>query len=148
MSEDRGRTFTRVGPTSSSACADCKDMVGDFLALAYDVPGGYMYAGGHINGIARLDMRSAGARWQWINFNLLGPDLWQNETVIPRIEVRPLRRAQLPVVTAWLLMTAVVLAYLGCGSDRSQPSPARPGPGRPGHLSCLVAGCMKHHSFC
>lgn len=88
VSEDRGRTFARVGPTSSSACADCNDMVGDFLALAYDVPGGYMYAGGHINGIARLDMRDARARWQWINFNLLGPDLWQNETVIPKIEVR------------------------------------------------------------
>jgi len=45
VSDDNGRTFNRVGMTSSKACTSCNDMVTDFLALAYDKSGGYLYAG-------------------------------------------------------------------------------------------------------
>jgi hypothetical protein len=63
-------------------------MVNDFLAVAIDTEGGYLYAGGHINGIARLAYKTE-HRWEWINNGLLGDDLWQNETVIPKIEIDP-----------------------------------------------------------
>lgn len=46
MSEDHGRSFSRVGGPSSSSCEACGDMVNDFLAVAYDAAGGYLYAGG------------------------------------------------------------------------------------------------------
>eukprot|EP00775_Hariotina_reticulata_P011553 gene11553-11696_t len=87
-SDDNGRTFKRVGLTSSKACTSCNDMVNDFLAVAYDKSGGFLYAGGHINGIARIHL-ATDTQWEWINFNLLGDDLWQNETIINRIAVDP-----------------------------------------------------------
>lgn len=40
ISEDIGRTFTRVGAPSSAACTN--DMINDFLAVAYDTDGGYL----------------------------------------------------------------------------------------------------------
>lgn len=46
------------------------------------------YAGGHINGIARIKY-GVGTAWEWINFNLLGEDLWQNETIVPQISIDP-----------------------------------------------------------
>jgi len=45
VSDDNGRTFKRVGMTSSTACTSCNDMVNDFLALAYDKSGQFLYAG-------------------------------------------------------------------------------------------------------
>jgi hypothetical protein len=45
-------------------------------------------AGGHINGVARIKL-GIDSRWQWVNFNLLGDDLFQNETIVPRIQIDP-----------------------------------------------------------
>jgi hypothetical protein len=45
VSEDHGRSFTRVGAPSSTSCEGCGDMVNDFLAVAFDAAGGYLYAG-------------------------------------------------------------------------------------------------------
>lgn len=98
MSDDAGRTFTRVGATASTNCATgnapatCNDMNNDFLAVAYDACGGYVYAGGHINGIARIRLGANESNsWTWINEGIVtdGPDLWQNETIIPDIKVDP-----------------------------------------------------------
>lgn len=95
VSDDAGRSFARVGTEASSNCVPnttpC-DVVGpsmnnDFLSIAYDAGGGYLYAGGHINGIARKHNNDSS--WAWINQGLLGPDLWQNETIVPDIQVDP-----------------------------------------------------------
>lgn len=70
-------------------------MINDFLAVAYDHSGGYLYAGCHIDGIARIrynatnGMAYSNSRWEWINEGLVGDDLWQNETVVPRIQIDP-----------------------------------------------------------
>jgi len=48
----------------------------------------FVAAGGHINGIARINL-SNDTQWEWINFNMLGDDLWQNETIVNRIAVDP-----------------------------------------------------------
>ena len=53
-------------------------MTNDFLAVAYDVAGGYLYGGGHISGIARIKF-GVDRKWEWINDGLLGDDLWMNE---------------------------------------------------------------------
>lgn len=87
VSEDHGRSFSRVGGPSSSSCEACGDMVNDFLAVEYDAAGGYLY-GGHINGVARIRL-GVDSRWQWVNINLLGDDLYQNETIVPRIKIDP-----------------------------------------------------------
>jgi len=45
VSEDRGRTFTRVGSTTSAPASPGSypnDMYNDFLAVAYDAEGGYL----------------------------------------------------------------------------------------------------------
>lgn len=44
VSDDAGRTFTRVGAPSTTTCTDpcSEDMVNDFLAVAYDHAGGYL----------------------------------------------------------------------------------------------------------
>lgn len=42
LSDDVGRTFTRVGLPSSTSCQGCEDMARDFLAVAYDPGGGYL----------------------------------------------------------------------------------------------------------
>jgi hypothetical protein len=49
----------------------------------------HRYAGGHINGIARIRLGQQEAAWTWINDGLLGEDLWQNETIVPAIQVDP-----------------------------------------------------------
>lgn len=41
-----------------------------------------------MDGIARIRLGAEPA-WQWINFNLLGPDLLKSEAVIPQIAVDP-----------------------------------------------------------
>lgn len=48
----------------------------------------HRYAGGHINGIARIRL-GQDAAWTWVNDGLLGADLWQNETIVPAIQVDP-----------------------------------------------------------
>jgi len=92
VSDDAGRTFTRVGSIASTNCATgsspCNDMNNEFLAVAYDAAGGYLYAGGHINGIARIRLGNESS-WTWINEGLLGDDLWQNETIVPDIKIDP-----------------------------------------------------------
>ena len=41
-----------------------------------------------MDGIARIRL-GAEAQWQWINYNLLGPDLLKSEAVVPQIAVDP-----------------------------------------------------------
>lgn len=48
VSDDAGRTFSRVGSTATTNCATgassstCNDMNNDFLSVAYDAAGGYL----------------------------------------------------------------------------------------------------------
>lgn len=44
VSEDVGRSWTRVGAASSTNCTGTcsNDMTNDFLAVAYDAAGGYL----------------------------------------------------------------------------------------------------------
>jgi hypothetical protein len=50
VSDDAGRTFSRVGSTAATNCAtgatssssSCSDMNNDFLSVAYDPAGGYL----------------------------------------------------------------------------------------------------------
>jgi hypothetical protein len=91
VSDDMGRSFIRVGGVASTNCATalpCNDMNNDFLAVAYDADGGFLYAGGHINGFARIKFGNESS-WTWMNDGVLGDDPWQNETIVPDIKIDP-----------------------------------------------------------
>jgi hypothetical protein len=86
VTQDRGRSFSRVGSVDSISCSGCSDMRADFLSIAISSDGNTLYAGTHSGGIARCQV---GGPWTWINSGIVGPSLTAAQTIVPSIQIDP-----------------------------------------------------------